>query len=182
MLTVEMEIFEVHTLFKTPRTPCREVQHILGEHHEPGAAWGIGDRDGTTSQPSEISGEGGVQGLGFKSGRTTWVLTGGARVTLWSREEKSRIPRGNASRSEGRHLNWLQQDEYRLWWTKTEIFSGDCKGVTTPTFINPLQSGSFSLDYPIAPQGSLNPFLLAVCRGSSKQLGFILHKVTFRDF
>lgn len=148
--------------FKNPRTPCCEVQHILHEHHEPGAAWGPGDGGGTASQPSEISGRGGVQGLGFKSGRTTCVLTGGARVTLWSREQ-SVIPRGNAGKSAGRHLSWLHEDGHRLWWTRLIYPANSARywvlrGLQrcySSYIINPLQPGSLSFHLSHSPTGQL---------------------------
>ena len=58
---------------------------------------------------------GGVQGLGFNSGKATWVLTGGPRITLWSRKEKAMILHDDDGKAEGRCLSWSQKEEYRHW-------------------------------------------------------------------
>lgn len=92
---------------------------LVSPDYVPGAALDIGDQDGgSTSLPSEHSGQGGIQGLGFKSGRTTWVLNRSTRVTLRSREEKLVILAGDAGKSGmggggWGPLSWLQKDEYK---------------------------------------------------------------------
>lgn len=62
----------------------------------------MGDKDKQNpSLPSESSGKGGTQGLGCKSGRTTWVLNRGTRVTVLSRKEKPMMLHSNAGKSGG---------------------------------------------------------------------------------